>query len=395
MRSNPSSFPYEKVQKFQVELAGQEINYFSKPGLPDWDQITPSTALLGEKVLLRPGDRALLLGSGNGALGPAFARQLHPGELWLADTSFIALEMSRRTLQANSVQNARILAEIDLPQEQESAFDVAILQMPKGRKLAQRWLVAAHTALRPGGSFYIAGANKQGVQPVIRDAESLFGPGSVLGYKKGNRVVRLSKSSDRGPVPDWAEEPGVASQTWVSLQVATPAGVLDLHSLPGIFSYDRLDEGTDLLLGSLKASSGETVLDMGCGVGILGLAASIQGAARVDLADVNLLAVAAARENIFLLDLQNAQALPSDCASAVIDRRYSLVLSNPPFHTGKAVDYAVAHAFITQASQVLSPGGRFMLVANQFIPYEALLKEVFGRVERLAETSKYRVYQAH
>jgi 16S rRNA (guanine1207-N2)-methyltransferase len=136
------------------------------------------------------------------------------------------------------------------------------------------------------------------------------------------------------------------------------------------------------------------VLDLGCGWGVLGLFASRSGATRVDLVDVNLMAVAAAKENLAVHGIQHARALPSDVASAVINERYDLVVSNPPFHSGKKTDYLIPQAFISQARQVLDRSGRFVLVANRFLPYERLLKEVFQSVERVREDGRYQVLEA-
>ena len=68
--------------------------------------------------------------------------------------------------------------------------------------------------------------------------------------------------------------------------------------------------------------------------------------------------------------------------------------TNPPFHLGKAVDYEVARAFIEGARQALKPGGRFYLVANQFIRYDQLLRVSFARVTCVAETRSYRVWRS-
>jgi 16S rRNA (guanine1207-N2)-methyltransferase len=54
----------------------------------------------------------------------------------------------------------------------------------------------------------------------------------------------------------------------------------------------------------------------------------------------------------------------------------------------------VARVFIDGAHNILKPGGRLVLVANRFIRYDQVIREVFGGVERLAETSKYWVLSA-
>mgnify|MGYP001132421053 CR=1 FL=1 len=106
------------------------------------------------------------------------------------------------------------------------------------------------------------------------------------------------------------------------------------------------------------------------------------------------MAVAAARENIARLALPGAAAEASDALEAAAGRAYDLVVSNPPFHAGKAVDTAMAEAFFAQARALLAPGGRLLLVANRFLPYERHLRAHFRRVEAVAQSSSYKILAA-
>jgi 16S rRNA (guanine1207-N2)-methyltransferase len=330
------------------------------------------------------------MGCGHGALGAAIAHLVPNGGIWLADASHTALSMAGGTLNLNGAANARLYREISFAEDYDDFFNIVLVELPKGRRLAQRWLVQAYSVLKPGGSLYLAGPKQQGIQPVLNDAEELFGNYALLGYKKGNRVARFVKQTEKHSAPSWSLEPGIAKSTWYELTVEISKDELKLYSLPGVFSYNNLDEGTRLLLDTYAPSPGEKVLDLGCGYGIIGLQAARAGAA-VDLVDDNLLAVAAAKANLARYRIQNGRVLASDCANAVLDQRYTLVMTNPPFHTGKMVEYGVASTFISQAYQVLHPGGRLVLVANKFIRYDRLMREVFQNVEVLAQTNKFHV----
>ena len=390
-----SSRSYYQSDTFDALLCGQTLQVVSKSGLSNWDRITPATVLLAETVEMSPAAQVLLLGCGHGALGAALAGRVPGGHVSLMDTSFIALTMAEQTLRANGVANARAHPAISVLPERAGAFDTAVMELPKGRKLARRWLIEAYAALKPGGELYLAGANEQGIQPVVQDAAALFGQAAVLRYKKGNRVARSVKDPEGPGRPEWAGEAGLAPGTWREFEVNVRGCAFRLRSLPGVFAYDDdLDEGTSLLLAQLDVTPGAQVLDLGCGYGIIGLAAARLGAGHVDMVDVNLLAIASARENIANNGVSNADAFPSDAFSAVRDRRYDLIASNPPFHTGKSVDYEVAQAFIEHARSSLKPRGRLLLVANKFIRYDRLMRTTFDTVERLTETNKYHVLLA-
>jgi 16S rRNA (guanine1207-N2)-methyltransferase len=389
-----SSTDYTTPIRVGLRLNSQQITVITKPGLPDWRSISPGAALLAEHTGVSPADKALLLGSGHGAAAVILAQRLSSGELWIMDTSAIALEMSAATLQANDIQNARLTWEINLAERENESFDVVAVELPKGRRLAQRWLAQAWAALRPGGSLYLAGANALGVQSVLKDAGELFGPGVILDYKKGNRVARFTRPAGMPDKPDWLGEPGILPGSWHEFTLETPLGELSLVSLPGVFSFDRLDDATCLLLGQMRITADDRMADLGCGYGLLGLVAARMGAARVDLLDANLLAAAAAQENIRRLGLSNAQALPSDVLRAVTGQTYTRILTNPPFHAGKGVDYQVAAAFIQQSRAALEPDGELLLVANRFIRYEKMMEAQFRQVSVKAEDGRYRVIAA-
>ena len=74
--------------------------------------------------------------------------------------------------------------------------------------------------------------------------------------------------------------------------------------------------------------------------------------------------------------------------------RDSFVVMNPPFHDGGAEDRSLGAAFIAAAARALKPGGRLLMVANRHLPYEAPLREAFGKVALLAETGGYKVHEA-
>jgi 16S rRNA (guanine1207-N2)-methyltransferase len=397
------SRPYTLAVEFSANLSGTEIRYVSKPGLPEWERVPAAAALQVGYASLPATGKVALLGCHNGAAAAALALDSPGCEMWLADTNLIALQMTAETLQRNQVSNARISEAASLLPEQAGSFDMVLVLLPKGRKLARRWLAEAFGLLGPEGVLYLSGANDEGIQPVIRDATALFGEeATLLAYKGGNRIARVARTAarmaalktDPGDIPEWYTEPGIAAGTWHEFDAVIPGGELRLCSLPGIFSYDRIDDGTRLLLESVHLGTGGSVLDLGCGYGVIGLCAALAGAGHVDLLDVNLLAIAAAGRNLLHHGAKNAQAIASDGLGAVAGGHYDLILSNPPFHAGQAVDYQMAEAFIQQSVGVLNPGGRLIFVANHFIRYERLMAGLFRHVEVLGEDQRYRVILA-
>jgi 16S rRNA (guanine1207-N2)-methyltransferase len=388
---NISSTPYPQIIRHKFHFGNEIVEVASKLGIPDWHSLSPAKALIAEKIVL-PGDaQVLYLGCGNGASAVLLSKQLGTGHLWLHDINFISVQMAEETLRLNRITNSQVFSNIDIPEQLVETCDIAIIELPKGRKLAQRWLAQAFQALRPGGALYLCGANRQGINPSTKDAELLFGESGVLGYKKGNRLVKFKKGQPEWPASGWWQTPGISPATWHEGTIQTLSGSFKIYSLPGIFSFDSLDEGTQLLLISLPDLHGKKILDLGCGYGAIGIEATRSGASSVDMLDVNLLAVAAADKNISHQKIAQARALASDVLSAVSDEKYDLILSNPPFHTGRDVDYQVANAFIQQSCQALEPGGQLLIVANKFIRYEKIMRSYFKTVEEIVQSPRYHI----
>ncbi|MCL4361940.1 methyltransferase [Candidatus Parvarchaeota archaeon] len=75
--------------------------------------------------------------------------------------------------------------------------------------------------------------------------------------------------------------------------------------------------------------TGKNVADLGCGNGILGISAALLGAAEVDLYDIDENAVYSAKQNIEKLHINNAKSIRMDIFD--VDKKYEIVISNPPF----------------------------------------------------------------
>ncbi|HEY2029170.1 MAG TPA: methyltransferase [Myxococcales bacterium] len=108
-----------------------------------------------------------------------------------------------------------------------------------------------------------------------------------------------------------------------------------------VFSSQRIDDGTLLLLDHLPAGEPRSVLDLGCGYGALGLPVAARfPAARCVLLDRDLLAVAASAHNARVLGLTNATVQPGLGYRGLQAERFDWVLCNVPARIGaRAIRY--------------------------------------------------------
>lgn len=110
---------------------------------------------------------------------------------------------------------------------------------------------------------------------------------------------------------------------------------LDLTTANGIFSPERVDIGTQVLLGHVPAPPpGGNLLDLGCGWGPIALTLALESPrATVWAVDVNHRALDLVRRNADALGLVNVNAVtPEDVPADVL---FTTIWSNPPIRVGK------------------------------------------------------------
>ncbi|HTK34256.1 MAG TPA: class I SAM-dependent methyltransferase [Caulobacteraceae bacterium] len=166
---------------------------------------------------------------------------------------------------------------------------------------------------------------------------------------------------------------------------------LGLWTQPGLFSWDRPDPGSLLLIAALPPLAGQGA-DLGCGAGLLSLAVLAHPkVARLDLVDLDRRAVEAARRNV---EDPRAAVHWADARREPVLEGLDFVVANPPFHDGGTEDKALGQAFIRRSHEILRKGGTLWLVANRHLPYEGVLAPLFGKVALKAEAGGFKVYEA-
>ena len=159
----------------------------------------------------------------------------------------------------------------------------------------------------------------------------------------------------------------------------------------GVFSKQRVDLGTRLLIESMLLPKKGCALDIGCGYGAVGIgAAAFNPRLYVILVDVNARAVWLARQNLEKNMISNAEVRRGCLYTPVKDLIFDCVLSNPPVSAGMET----VKAMIVEAPRHMVCGGVFQMVVKSKIGGKRLrtiFEEAFGNVEVLARESGYRV----
>lgn len=294
-----------------------------------------------------------------------------------------ALEHDRITFDADVVGRCNVVA--GLPWDVErGAWDVVLLAPPAERGTARvhAELAAAASALREGGVVWLLLDRDRGAKRYTRDARTWFGDVDVVARDGAARLVRLAR-------------PGVmvteTAEPWRSVHDPEPLTGGPWLALPGVWSPDRVDPGTRVLLDALAAHemlvAGMHVLDLGCGWGPLAAAADAAGAV-VTAVDDDLAAVRSCARNV-----PNASVHHVDVVSGgrVLANGFDVVLVNPPFHVGQGSRTVLGATFVQCAMTVASGEGGAWIVANEALDYEAIIRAQGRTAREVTRKDRFKV----
>lgn len=260
----------------------------------------------------------------------------------------------------------------------DHSLERMVVYAPPGTVERRYALAHALRALRVGGELIaMAPKDKGGMR--LRGEIEAFGCDASDSARRHHRIVSTRAPADPEGLID--------AMTAGGPQIAPRLGQ---WSQPGVFSWDRLDPGTGLLLETLKPMAGKGA-DLGCGIGLIGREL-LKSADVTDLLliDIDARAVAAARRNIEDARVRFEHGDARRHAEADLD----FVVMNPPFHDAGHEDRALGQAFIAAAATRLKSGGVCRMVANVGLPYEAVLQACFSKVTLVTQAHGYKVHEA-
>lgn len=164
----------------------------------------------------------------------------------------------------------------------------------------------------------------------------------------------------------------------------------------GVFSKDKIDTGSEVLVETAQESyfPNGNLLDLGCGYGAIGLTLAKAFPMReIEMVDVNERALNLSKDNARLNEVENVKIYQSNIYSAVKNKKFGGIISNPPIRAGKKV----VHQILEEAIDHLVDGGKLQIVIQkkQGAPSaKKKMEEVFGNVERINLEKGYWVLES-
>ena len=387
-----------------------------KPNLTDFDVTdTPTTAL----------HWALQQHLGPAQSPTLFLRARYSGELH-GFRNLVCVQSFKPWADALTANAYRVYAALSDCGPEHQLFD-RILMLPSRQRTETRALLAqAALRLTATGVLVSAQQNNEGARSLQGDYEMLFDQVSqqrhdievsrqrhdiqvsqqrhdtqVSRKPQGENVRHASKHKCRVL---WAAAEHLNRELALAWQqLDAPREVLggEFVSRPGVFAWDRIDQGSALLVTQLPHDLAGRGADLGCGYGYLSryVLQTSPAISALDCYEAEHRALNLTRTNLqdFNVGGRNSRALSfhwHDVNLGLEDKDFDFILSNPPFHVDRADQSDLGLRFIATASAALRKGGRFYMVANQHLAYEAMLKQKFSQVRTLVQDQGFKVFEA-
>ena len=334
--------------------------------------------------LLAGHDKVLILNDAFGALSVALAG--HRVYSW--NDSIVGQQALADNLLANGYPATQVECNsgIELPAVE---VDCVLIKVPRSLALLEHQLYGLRPILHRDSRIVAAGMARHVHSSTLALFETILGPATTTRARKKSRLILVERdhSIEEGesPYPDYYE-----------LEVDRRYRLLN-HA--GLFSRDRLDRGTRLMLEYLPVDPAyRRIVDLGCGNGVLGIvAASFNPDASLLFCDQSKMAIASAEANFVdaFARTREAEFHLADGLDGIDDGSADLVLLNPPFHQHHGREEGIAHKLFLDARRVLRPGGELRVVGNRHLGYHKILARLFGTCQTLSADSKFVILSTH
>ena len=341
---------------------------------------------LAEQQLPVAGNKLLIINDSFGALS------CHLADYCITNwsDSLISHLACQENLKSNQLSaNINLLESTASPNK---IFDLVLIKVPKTLALLEHQLamlknhISDNTVIIAGGMVkYLQKSHQQLFEKYLGNSTT------SLAIKKARLIFSGTERREQ------------TSQSPYPLQNHNQEIDLHISQHANVFAKDKLDIGTRFMLQQYdQLPAAKTILDLGCGNGILGIMAKRQQPdCRVYFIDESYMAVSSARDNYFNpLNIESQQAqdkenfLVSNCLEQTTLRDIDLILCNPPFHQANTVGDQIAWQMFKQGYKGLKQGGRLWIVGNRHLSYHLKLKRLFGNCSTIASNNKFVILEA-
>ncbi len=363
---------------FKIDPSLKRYPFHKRDLLQAWDS---ADELILEHLGGSPGlagQRILILNDNFGALSCALEG--------FGITTYTDSYVSSRGTRLNSGERIKPVHRL---QELQGPYDLALIRIPKNMSFFEDQLCHLSSHLRPGASVICGYMVKHQANSSFDLLARLIGETRTSFARKKARLIFADFNRPTSPSP-------------YPHQVPIESFDLPFVNHSNLFSREKLDIGTRFLLEHIPNGAFSSILDLGCGNGILGIAAKNRNPeARILFSDESEMAVASARTNFeaYFPGLSEAPGVAkfhwTHCFEEGTPDSQDLVLCNPPFHQGNTQGDFIAMQMFRDSHRVLRSGGLLRVIGNSHLQHATPLKRIFGNSRIIAQNSKFTIVDAH
>jgi 16S rRNA (guanine1207-N2)-methyltransferase len=368
--------------KYRIEesLLGTKYIFYSVDGVYSKDEMDTKTKIMIESLKFEPTDRFLDVTCGYGAVGIVAAD--HCSDVIMIDHDLRAVNQASKNVK-NSSHDIDVYLSDGLEEVINNEFNVVSYSPPAyiGQNIVNKTFHEIHKVLVPEGTVYTTVLKNQ-AKTIRRLMQDIFGESTKV--KRKRNVIALKAKNinrfDMSEIPKEEEHIILENLLGENYEFCTKNGV---------FSKDSVDDATRFLIESINLNKDLVVADVGCGYGPLGISVADK-VKEVHMMDSNIRAVKLAKTNVDLNHIKNINIYASDSMDAVKDKKFDMILSNPPTHAGTGV----IKKLVSQAYKTLLPEGELYLVINKAVNYEPILAKSFGNYEKYKDWGQYKILKS-
>ena len=309
--------------------------------------------------------------------------------IWISD-SFVAKQSCLVNLQQNNIPIESVtfydsVTPVNLPVE------LVLLKIPKTTALLEQQLIDLQTRISPSTKVIAAGKAALIQKSTLALFEKYLGVTTTSLAKKKARLVFCQPTCNKSHLSPYPT-------VWF-----TDKPRFEISNLANVFARQQLDIGARFMLenvSKLTNMENKTVIDLGCGNGVLGLHILNQNKhTKVVFVDESYMAVASAKQNVSVnLPKQEYQSefIVDNCLDGFTKTSQfsdvDIVLCNPPFHQQNTITDHIAWQMFKDAKSVLKSGGQLCVVGNRHLDYPNKLKRLFGSTTTVATNQKFSIW---
>ncbi|MGP2832607.1 23S rRNA (guanine(1835)-N(2))-methyltransferase RlmG [Serratia nevei] len=370
----------------QLDLGTQQLELERYPQQEESTQLQAWEAadeyLLQQLENVDIGGRPVLIFNDNfGTLACA----LHAHRPYSVSDSYMSQLATRHNLKLNGLDPEQVTL-LDSLAELPAAPAVVLIRVPKALALLEQQLRALRHVVTED-TLIVAGAKARDVHiSTMQLFEKVLGPTRTsLAWKKARLI--FCQAADIVPpaaaeTTDWTLD----GTDWL------------IHNHANVFSRGSLDIGARLFLDHLPRGLNGHIIDLGCGNGVIGLAALAQNPeAQMTFVDESYMAVASSELNVehnLPQELDRCQFEVNNALAGIERESVQAVLCNPPFHQQHAITDHTAWQMFCDAKRCLQVGGELRIVGNRHLDYHQKLKRLFGNCTLVASNKKFVILRA-